>query len=295
MQFSHIKHRFLIILVLLLIALIGLSCQGQSGSPSTGTAISVDGVTIRYYQAGAGTPALVFVHGWCADRSYWIAQMPHFTERYQVVTLDLAGHGESGLDREDWTMAAFGQDVAAVVDELDLAQVVLIGHSMGGPVVMEAARLMPDRVIGLVGVDNFHNMDETYSKGQFEEFLRPMRANFVEATDGFVRAMFPPSADSALVEQIAADISSAPRGVGIAAMEGFFLWFQADFPGVSQGIMAPLHCINSDVYPTQVETNRRYFPSFRVSVMSGVGHFAHMEDPVTFNRLLEEAVEAFRR
>jgi len=67
---------------------------------------------------GEGEPALVFIHGWCCDRTYWEAQLPYFAQKYKVVTIDLAGHGESGLDRKAWTMKAFGEDVAAVVEKL---------------------------------------------------------------------------------------------------------------------------------------------------------------------------------
>ena len=117
---------------------------------------SADGVSIAYQVVGSGQPALVFVHGWCCDQSYWDSQVPYFSQRYKVVTIDLAGHGDSGLNRRTWTMAEFGNDVVAVVKELDLDRVVLIGHSMGGFVVAEAERRMPKRVIGLVGADTFH-------------------------------------------------------------------------------------------------------------------------------------------
>jgi pimeloyl-ACP methyl ester carboxylesterase len=72
-----------------------------------------------------------------------------------VVALDLAGYGQSGGGRKDWTMAAFGQDVVSVVEALGLKRVVLIGHSLGGPAVLEAARRMPGRVVGLVLVDSW--------------------------------------------------------------------------------------------------------------------------------------------
>jgi len=70
-------------------------------------AISADGVSIAYEVRGEGEPALVFVHGWCCDRSYWDAQLPYFAQKYKVVAIDLTGHGESGLDRKEWTMGAF--------------------------------------------------------------------------------------------------------------------------------------------------------------------------------------------
>ena len=93
-------------------------------------AISPDGVPIYYETQGTGQPALVFVHGWSCDRSYWERQVGHFAHQYQVVAIDLAGHGESGLNRQAWTMPAFGEDVVVVVEKLGLEQVVLIGHSM---------------------------------------------------------------------------------------------------------------------------------------------------------------------
>ena len=98
-------------------------------------AISYDGTQVAYEVFGVGPQTLVFVHGWSCDRSYWNAQIEPLSRNYQVVTLDLAGHGESGLSRNSWTIAGFGSDVAAVVTDLDTDCVVLIGHSMGGDVI----------------------------------------------------------------------------------------------------------------------------------------------------------------
>jgi sigma-B regulation protein RsbQ len=98
---------------------------GDTATPTVGSAKAADGVEIRYEAAGSGEPALVFVHGWSCNRSYWRAQMDHFAAYHRVVAVDLGGHGESGLGRKDWTMAAFGGDVRAVVEALGLKRVVL--------------------------------------------------------------------------------------------------------------------------------------------------------------------------
>ena len=90
--------------------------------------IAPSGVTISYETAGRGDPPIVFVHGWSCDRSYWAAQAEHFSKTHCVISVDLAGHGQSGLQREDWSVAAFGADVAAVLDALDLHEAVLVGH-----------------------------------------------------------------------------------------------------------------------------------------------------------------------
>jgi pimeloyl-ACP methyl ester carboxylesterase len=253
-------------------------------------AISADGVPIHYETHGAGAPALVFVHGWSCDRSYWEQQIGHFARQHQVVAIDLAGHGESGLDRQSWTMSAFGEDVVAVVEKLGLEQVVLIGHSMGGPVIIEAARRLGERVVGLVGADTYRNLEQTWTREQIDEILAPFRANFVEAAQKFVRDMFIPESDDALVEHTVADMSAAPPQVAIGAMGGNRS-NALNLATSAQQVRAPITAINSDYRPNDTESAQRC--GIKMVFMSGVGHFVMMEDAETFNRLLEEAVKEF--
>ena len=85
---------------------------------------------------GRGAPALVFIHGWSCDRTYWRGQVDAFSQTFRVVAVDLADHGESGTGRQVWTIGAFGEDVAACVSKLGLQRIILIGHSMGGDVIL---------------------------------------------------------------------------------------------------------------------------------------------------------------
>ena len=150
-------------IALILVSLAG--CGGEAGkqappeaaasSNQVGSVKSYDGVPIAYSVAGSGEGALLFIHSWSCDRSYWTAQVGAFASNQKVVTVDLAGHGDSGAEREAWTIEALARDVEAVIAELDLASVVLVGHSMGGPVALEVARRLPDRVVGVIGVDAF--------------------------------------------------------------------------------------------------------------------------------------------
>ena len=212
MKTKQVSYWFQFSLVLILVPLIFLSCQGGPESPSTGMTASDDGVAIQYQVAGLGSPVLVFVHCWCCHQSFWDAQVPYFAQKQRVVTLDLAGHGGSGADREKWTIPSFGRDVVSVVDKLDLEQMILVGHSMGGPVILEAARHMPERVIGLVGVDNFQDMGERWPQEELDKFLAAMRADFEGTTRNFVLTMFPPAADSVLVGRVAADPTKSTQG-----------------------------------------------------------------------------------
>ncbi len=289
------------IVAMALMVILGLGCAAcakkqESEKPpaepiiQTGQVASAEGIPIYYTLQGAGSPALVFVHGWSTDGSYWSEQLDNFARSYQVVAVDLAGHGQSGLGRERWTMAAFGADVNAVVDKLGLQQVILIGHSMGGLVCVEAARLMPGKVIGIIGVDTLQDMGRAMTPDEVDAFVAPLRENFVAATQGFVRELFPEGADSHLIQRIADDMSSAPPEVGLGAIQEVL---SHDLTPALKEIAVPVHCINADYWPTNVEGNRRLNPGFQVTTMSGVGHFLYLEKPEEFNRLLATAIKGF--
>ena len=167
---------------------------------------SRDGVEIAYATYGAGDgPAVVLVHGWAGNRTYWAHQIDDLAERYQVIAVDLGGHGESGLGRDDWNLAAFGDDVVAVVEEVGAQKVALVGHSMGGDAVVHAARQLGDRVAGIVLIDVFRSLgNETASSPEeVEAFVAPFRDDFAAAVDQFVRKLFRrgPTADSSIASR----------------------------------------------------------------------------------------------
>jgi pimeloyl-ACP methyl ester carboxylesterase len=231
----------------------------------------------------------VFVHGWSCDRTYWKHQVPYFADRSQVVAVDLAGHGRSGAGRAEWTMPAFGEDVVAIADQLGLEHLVLIGHSMGGDVIVEAARRLRDRVVGLVWVDVYQTLDPGES-WDAQAFIAPFRADFVGWTREFVRGMFLPTSDERLVEWVVADMSSAPPEIALDAL-AHAVTFDPFIVAALPELRAPLVSINAGYEPTDVESLERH--GFRTIVMPDVGHFLMMEEPEAFNRLLEETVAEF--
>ena len=250
---------------------------------------SADGVAIKYEVSGKGEPALVFVHGWCCDRTYWEKQVPYFSKHYKVVTLDLAGHGESALGRKTYSLKAFGEDAAAVVKALDLKKVILIGHSMGGPVAAAAAPLLPGRVIGVVGIDTFNNIEFKLPDEQKDMFLAPLRKDFVKGTQNFIKMyMFTADADPVLKEKIALDMSSAPPEVGIGAMEEMF---KDDIAAILDNAKVPVRCVNADQFPTNVEAIKRHTTSFGIKILPKTGHFLMQEKPAEFNKLLLDTVK----
>lgn len=266
-----------------LILIIVMCCTKKQGN----IAFSLNDVPIHFDVMGAGEPALVFVHGWSRDRRDWEYQLPYFAQKHMVVAIDLAGHGQSGRDRNDWTIPAFSQDVMAVVEKLQLQRIVLIGHSMGAPVVLETARRIPGRVIAIVPVDSFHDVEEKFTQEQIDRILEPYRLNFVETYARVARQIL---TDSAQIEKSIRQIETFSPEIGIASFEQCQHYMSKDLiPGL-QDVKAPIICINSDQTPTKLDVARRYAPSFDALAMTGVGHEMQNGDPDQFNRLLERVL-----
>lgn len=246
-------------------------------------ATSPDGIPIRCDVAGSGSPALVFVHGWSCDRGYWRHQLPAFEASHRVVAVDLAGHGDSGIGRSSWTMPAFGADVAAVVDELGLDDIVLVGHSMGGDVVVEAALILGTRVAGLVWVDVYARLDAPVSEGELAAFLGPFRDDFATRTRAFVREeLFDPTADPELVDWVSTDMSSAPPWIALDAI----LHSMSNEAAATRGLDrldVPRFAINAEG-PGDPDSFRRH--GMEPIVMPGSAHFLMLEEPARFNEVL---------
>jgi pimeloyl-ACP methyl ester carboxylesterase len=245
---------------------------------------------VAYEVTGSAARALVFVHGWSCDRTYWRAQIPFFAQRRLCVSVDLAGHGGSGDGRLSWTMRAFGEDVIAVVRQLALDDVILIGHSMGGDVIVEASLGLPERVAGLVWLDTYRALGQPIAPEEIAEIAQPFRQDFGGATRSLVGGMFRPDADSALVEWIVEDMAAAPPGIAIDALINSLANEGSAVDGIGR-MAAPVVAINPDYWPTDVGSLQRYGVS--TVLMPGVGHFPMMERPEAFNRLLAEVVDGF--
>lgn len=159
--------------------------------------------------------------------------------------------------------------------------------------VVEAARLLGERVEGVVGADTFNDLGVRYSEEEIEAFLQPLQADFSGAMGEVVRSMFVSTSDSTLMNWIVEDMSSARPEVGIGALEGMVAWFNNESADAFRDLAVPVRLINSDYNPTNVDAGKEYTSSFDAVFMSGVGHFVMMEDPETFNRLLVDIVEEF--
>lgn len=279
----------LIVCLVLLILVFG-EMQAQAEWPHV--IPSRDGTPISYEVYGAGEPTLVFVHGWSCDARYWRAQLPYFSKNHRVVVLDLAGHGHSGMSRTKYTMGAFGEDVRAVAEAVGSPRVILLGHSMGGSVIAEAARLMPNRVIGLIGIDTLDNIEYPLTSEALKKMTAPLEKDFPVGSRQFIGQMILPQTDPQLREWILADVSAAPPGVALSAMnEMMAQYITGEAARVFEKIRIPVITVNGDLWPINYEANRRHMFSYRAIVLKGADHFLMMNRPEEFNCALEQAIK----
>jgi pimeloyl-ACP methyl ester carboxylesterase len=249
-----------------------------------------DGSRIPYEVAGNpdAEVTVVLVHCWMCNRTFWDAQLPALADRYRTVTLDLPGHGEAPAERETWTVAAYAEDVAGLISDLRLTDVVLIGHSMGGPVCSLAAALLQGDVLGIIAVDTLHDAEFEFDSEQVRGFIQAFENDFVGTCEQIVQQMFVEDGVEDILAHVLEAGCDASRGeVGIALMQDYS---SLDIPSLFRDAGVPIRAINA-VGPneTKVEVNQRY-ADFDAELMDGVGHYLHMTRPERFNPLMLDAI-----
>ena len=285
-----------------------VSCSVKKPKGQTEYARSFDGERIAYYTAGRfdkltagrGDVTLLFVHGWSCDSSYWREQVPAFEKKYKVITMDLAGHGDSGHNRKIYSVDSYGQDVKAVMEASDAKNVIVIGHSMGGEIVATAAhsinsgqaRMEPNPVIGIIGVDTLHNVEEDINDEIVQGMTDGMKKDFKGWMKNFVEEITGKEIKPELKKRITAEMVSAPPDIAINTFEQYVDKLKdRKIAKLFREIKVPVRCVNADLWPMDAEANRKYMADFDVKIMKGAGHFPMLERPEEFNKLLEESIE----
>jgi pimeloyl-ACP methyl ester carboxylesterase len=195
------------------------------------------------------------------------------------------------MARVKYTMAAFGEDVRAATEASGGRRVILIGHSMGGSVIAEAARLMPGRVIGLIGIDTLENIEYPLTGDELEKMMAPFEKDFRTGSRQFVAGMLSPRTDPKLREWIIEDMSAAPPDVAMSAMKEMMTQYvTGEAASIFEKVRIPVVSINGGLWPINYEGNRRHMLSFEAIVIQKADHFLMMDRPEEFNRALDKAV-----
>ena len=257
-----------------------LLCLLLAGLLQAGTALH-QGRKVHFAVSGRGPSTLVLIHGWTCDGSFWAANLPGLAKRARVLVVDLPGHGRSDPLIPS-TMEGFGDAVVAAMDAARVRKAVLVGHSMGGAVMLAVARSHPERVQALVAADS--TFPDAASAAKYTGFASRLAGpQGLDTREKMVRSMFTPDTPKAVQEQVLKGMLGAPEAVAVAAMQGMFT------PGFWKDDVVPLPFLEIGAGTSSWLSEgglRKRFPKASLVRMEGTGHFLMMEKPEEFNRIL---------
>ena len=257
-------------------------------------AATLDGMKIHSTATGQGSRTIVLVHGWTCDETSWATNVPELAKHYRVITLDLPGHGRSDAPKDGKvTMEMFAKAVEAVRAEQKADKIVLVGHSMGTPVIREYAHRYPQHVTALVLVDGVVVAPTPPGGRGIQTPLDPKTmsgADGLATRERFIRSMFTPKTPPDVQSHVLKMMLAAPPATAESAMRTTF-----DEKYASDEVMTvPAYGIFAEKSFAigAVPFLKKVFPNIEYVEMTGTGHFVMMEQPQEFNRLLMKFVES---
>jgi pimeloyl-ACP methyl ester carboxylesterase len=248
------------------------------------SALERDGISLVYHEMGSGDPPMIFVHGWCCDHTYFVPQAEHFSQHHRVVSVDLRGHGESDKPEQEYPIEGYADDVGWLCDQLELRQVVAVGHSMGGQIVLALAAQRPELVAAIVMIDSPVFLTDSLADNM-PGFIEGLRGpEYVAAARGFIEgALFLPDCDLDLRDRAVLEMTSAPQHVMVSSMENII----RDRSALATAVQCPALEIDAHHSLNNPEKLRAAMPSLEVEATPGLGHFNHLEGPDQVNSIIE--------
>lgn len=243
-----------------------------------------DGGKLHYYDIGKGKKALILIHGWTCNADFWKDSYNAFPS-YRVIAIDLPGHGQSDKPKTNYSMEYFARAIDAVMQDAKVKKAVLVGHSMGTPVIRQFYRLYPQETLGLVAVDGA--LIPFGPKAQMEGFFAPLFQNYKGMAPTFIDGILSPTRAD-LKPAIRSQMLSTPDHVAISALKAML----DDSIWTDDQIKVPVLTILADSpnWPKNIEeTYRGIAPRLEFQRWTGVSHFLMMEKPNEFSA----AVKAF--
>ncbi|HEX7174716.1 MAG TPA: alpha/beta fold hydrolase [Pyrinomonadaceae bacterium] len=260
------------------------------------TTRAVRGLEMTYNVRGGGAP-VVLLHGFPFNHTMWRGQVEALSEGHRVITPDLRGHGGTGLveGTTSSSMEEMATDVAALLDELNVSErVVLGGLSMGGYVTLAFFRLFADRVRALVLADTRPQPDtEEARRAREETAQRALREGMQTVADAMLPKLLAPSTHEEkpeVIERVREMIlATRPEGAA-AALRGMAA--RRDQTDLLQEIVVPTLIIvgseDSLTPPKDSEAMHHAIRGSRLVIIEGAGHVSNLERPTEFNRALED-------
>lgn len=250
--------------------------------PSTSVEVPGPAGVLHVEDGGTGGLPVLFVHGLAGNAAQWEAQLAHLRPERRALAVDLRGHGASQAPADGgYGIDEYADDVAAVIDELGLTRVVLVGHSLGASVVLEVARRQGDDVAGVLLVDP--NGDQTeIPRGELDEFLEALEAEPRDEMRWYFKQVLA-GAEAATVERVLADLAATPGSALVASLESSF---ESSPMAALEGYPGPVLSVISDMnsLPYSLHNLRDDLP---VRLIAGCSHWLMLDRPDELSATLD--------
>lgn len=279
---------------LLLVAVIIIAGCSSNEIVEKNNVAKIRDTEIAYIQAGKGDTTLLFLHGWCINKEYWKNQIDHFSKKYTVVAIDLPGFGNSGKNFTDWSFENYASYINEFIIKKKLKNVIMIGHSMSGDLLLIADVQYPASVIGIVGIDNLQSPGAPMSEDQKlsnDVFFSMLEKNYTQTVTDFTRtALFPGNADSAALNRVTNDFVKSDSVIATKVLRALVDVTQQE-RDLMQQLSHKLYLINSDLSITFIDSLQKYCKrSASVEYVIGTGHYPMIEKPTEFNAALQNVI-----
>jgi 3-oxoadipate enol-lactonase len=266
------------------------------------TAALPNGFQAAYYDSDTGSgmlpenTAIVLLHGYCGSSAYWEKIVPQLEELGRLIVPDLRGHGRSSAPEEEiYRMDAFAEDLALLLEELQIDGICLFGHSLGGYVSLAFAESYPDRIKSLGLVHSTAMPDSDEAKQNRDKAANAIREGGIRPfVEGLVPKLFAPSHRESMADRVTRMIEigtgTSPAGAAATALG---MKERPDRRGVLERIDVPKLLVagSEDGLIPAEKTFTAEGPEVTRELLEGCGHMSMVEKPSA----LSERIAAFVR
>ncbi len=270
-----------------------MSCAADGGANMKITTHTVETPAghIAYDVCGAGDPTVMFVHGAGCGRWQWYRQMADGLPGHRLVAIDLLGYGGSAKPEADYTMDMYVAGIVAVLDDIEVARAVLVGHSAGVAVVRHVVRCYPERVaaVGLIDGALRQPITAPVAAWMREAIERPDYESFMSTMAEHMPRGRLSDSDFEQVKKLSVDTPRHVRAGELAAMTDDAVWAMDPItvPVLAIKSTGPLAMPGPGDFETDLKT---IAPHAEYHAWNDVGHFLMLEESERFNSTLEHFV-----